>query len=110
MVALRGGTLRDAPFSDDPVKGGRVDLTSRWSLGAGATYQSFFAAPTAPACSPDRLLAVDLPLRNFLRRDWVLGLDLAAGATDGSSPVGTPFRFSELSLATSLMVEWPGRS
>ena len=39
--------LRDAPFSDDPVKGaGRVDLTSRWSLGAGATYQSVFAAPT----------------------------------------------------------------
>ena len=38
LVALAEARLRDAPFSDDPVKGaGRVDLTSRWSLGAGAT-------------------------------------------------------------------------
>src|SRR5262249_45012301 len=39
LVALVEGNLRDAPFSDDPVKGApRVELASRWSLGAGATY------------------------------------------------------------------------
>ena len=74
MVALAEAQLRDAPFSDDPVKGaGRVDLTSRWSLGAGATYQSVFAAPSgASLFPPTGMLAVDLSLRNFLRRDWVL--------------------------------------
>ncbi|HXU00459.1 MAG TPA: caspase family protein, partial [Polyangia bacterium] len=84
MVALAETRLRDAPFSDDPVKGaGRVDLTSRWSLGAGATYQSVFAAPSgASLFPPTGMLAVDLSLRNFLRKDWVWSLDVAAGSTD----------------------------
>ncbi|HMF40532.1 MAG TPA: caspase family protein [Polyangia bacterium] len=112
MVALAEGRLRDAPFSDDPVKGaGRVDLTSRWSLGAGATYQSVFAAPSgASLFPPTGMLAVDLSLRNFLRRDWVWSLDLAAGSTNGVvASVDAPFRFSEVSLASSLTVEWPHR-
>jgi hypothetical protein len=103
MVALAEGRLRDAPFSDDPVKGaGRVDLTSRWSLGAGATYQSVFAAPSgASLFPPTGMLAVDLSLRNFLRRDWVWSLDLAAGSANGVvTSVGAPFRFSEASLAS----------
>lgn len=111
MVALNEATLRDAPFADDPVKGaGRVDLSARWSLGAGATYQSVFAAPNgASLFPPSGLVSIDLALRNFLRRDWVLGLDVAAGATDGFvDTVGVPFRFSEVSLASSLRVEWPG--
>jgi uncharacterized caspase-like protein len=112
MVALEEHRLRDAPFSDDPVKGaGRVDLTSRWSLGAGATYQSVFAAPAGAALFPPTgLLTMDLQLRGFLRRDWVLGIDLAAGSTNGTvTTVGAPFRFSEVSVASSLTVEWPGR-
>jgi len=112
MVALAEARLRDAPFSDDPVKGaGRVDLTSRWSLGAGATYQSVFAAPSgASLFPPTGMLAVDLSLRNFLRRDWVWSFDVAAGSTNGVvAAVGAPFKFSEVSLASSLTVEWPGR-
>jgi hypothetical protein len=111
MIALAETTLRDAPFSDDPVKGARVDLTSRWSLGAGATYQSVFAAPSgASLFPPTGMLAVDLSLRNFLRRDWVWSLDLAAGSTDGVvTAVGAPFKFTEMSLGSSLLVEWPGR-
>ena len=111
MIALAEATLRDAPFSDDPVKGGRVDITSRWSLAAGATYQSVFAAPSgASLFPPTGMLAVDLSLRNFLRRDWIWSLDLAAGSTDGlATNVGAPFRFTEMSLASSLLVEWPGR-
>ncbi len=112
MVALAEARLRDAPFSDDPVKGaGRVDLTSRWSLGAGATYQSVFAAPSgASLFPPTGMLAVDLSLRNFLRKDWVWSMDLAAGSANGVvTSVGAPFKFSEISLASSLTVEWPGR-
>ena len=76
LVALDEARLRDAPFSDDPVKGGtRVDLSSRWSLGAGASYQTVFAAPSgASLFPPTGLVTVDAALRNFLRRDWVLGL------------------------------------
>jgi hypothetical protein len=112
MVALAEGQLRDAPFSDDPVKGAtRVDLSSRWSLGAGATYQSVFAAPSgASLFPPTGMLAVDLSLRNFLRKDWVWSFDVAAGSTDGVvASVGAPFRFSEASIASSVLVEWPGR-
>jgi hypothetical protein len=112
MIALAEAHLRDAPFSDDPVKGaGRVDITSRWSLGAGATYQSVFAAPSgASLFPPTGMLAIDLSLRNFLRKDWVWSVDIAAGSTNGVvTSVGAPFKFSEASLASSLMVEWPGR-
>jgi hypothetical protein len=112
LVALEERRLSDAPFSDDPVKGaGRVDLSARWSMGAGATYQSVFAAPSgASLFPPTGLVSIDFALRNFLRRDWVLGFDLAAGSTNGTvESVGAPFRFSEASLASSLMVEWPFR-
>jgi len=45
-----------------------------------------------------------------LRRDWVWSLDIAAGSANGYvNTVGAPFKFSEMSLASSLMVEWPGR-
>src|SRR6266540_753524 len=111
LVSLNEGTLRDAPFADDPVKGaGRVDLTARWSMGAGATYQSVFAAPAgASLFPPTGLLAIDFTLRNFFRRDWVFGVDLAAGSTDSVvESVGAPFKFSEVQLASSLGVEWPG--
>ncbi len=112
MVLLEERRLRDAPFTDDPVKGaGRVDLSSRWSLGAGATYQSVFAAPDGAALFPPTpLLAVDLAVRNFLRRDWVWSVDLAGGSAQGTvTSVGAPFRFTEISLATSIGVDWPGR-
>jgi hypothetical protein len=110
LVALAEHQLRDAPFADDPVKGaGRVDLTARWSMGAGATYQSVFAAPAgASLFPPTGLLTLDFSLRNFFRRDWVLGFDVAAGSTDSVvTTVGAPFHFTEVQVATSLGVEWP---
>jgi hypothetical protein len=112
MVLLEEQRLHDAPFTDDPVKGaGRVELSSRWSVGAGATYQSVFAAPDGAALFPPTgLLTVDLAVRDFLRRDWVWGVDIAAGSVHSTvTSVGAPFRFSEVSLATSITVDWPGR-
>ena len=114
LVTLEEERLHDAPFTDDPVKGaGRMDLSSRWSLGAGIGYQAVFEAPDgASLFPPTGLLGIDLALRNFLRRDWVLGFDVAVGSADGVAALPTvtaPFRFSEFSAATSLTVEWPGR-
>src|SRR5450432_4261611 len=114
LVTLEENHLRDAPFTDDPVKGaGRVDLTNRWSLGAGVGYQAVFEAPDgASLFPPTGLLGIDLALRNFLRRDWVLGFDVAVGSADGVAALPTvsaPCRFSEVSLASSLVVEWPRR-
>jgi hypothetical protein len=112
MVLLEERRLHDAPFADDPVKGaGRVELTSRWSLGAGATYQSVFAAPEGASLFPPTGLAtLDLAVRDFLRRDWVWGLDLALGSAHSTvASVGAPFQFSEISLGSSVTVEWPTR-
>jgi hypothetical protein len=42
----------------------------------------------------------------------VLGFDVAVGSADGVAALPTvtaPFRFSEVSLASSLVVEWPRR-
>ena len=113
LVALEEARLRDAPFSDDPVKGaGRVDLTSRWSLGAGATYQSVFAAPSGASLFPPTGTA-----GGRLRRcatscagTGCWGSTSRPASADGVvTSVGAPFRFSEVSLASSLTVEWPGR-
>jgi hypothetical protein len=111
LVTLEESHLHDAPFSADPIKGGRVDLSARWSVGAGLGFQSVFAAPDgAGLFPPTGLVDVDFALRDFLRRDWVLGFDLAGGSTSGVVPaVETPFHFSEVSFASSLTVEWPNR-
>jgi hypothetical protein len=114
MITLDENRLRDAPFSDDPVKGAmRVEI-SRWSLGASGGVQSMFDPPTRESLFPATgLLGVELQLRGFFRRDWVWGADAAAGGANGAVPLGggaaAPFRFSELQLATSLVVEWPHR-
>jgi hypothetical protein len=118
MITLDETRLRDAPFSDDPVKGAmrldRIDV-SRWTLGVGGGFQAVFDAPTRESLFPPTgLVGVELQLRNFLRRDWVWGLDAAGGGANGavtltSSGTTAPFRFSELSFASSLVVEWPHR-
>lgn len=113
LVTLEEDRLHDAPFSADPVKGGRVDLSSRWSMGAGLGYQAVFEAPDgASLFPPTALIDVDLAVRNFLRRDWVLGVDLAGGSTNGVAALPTvnaPFHFTEASLSAALSVEWPHR-
>jgi hypothetical protein len=114
LITLEESRLRDAPFSADPVKGGRVDLAARWSMGAGIGYQAVFEAPDgASLFPPTALIDVDVALRNFLRRDWVLGFDLAGGSTNGVAALPTvnaPFHFTEASLSAALSVEWPHRT
>lgn len=112
MITLDEGRLRDAPFTDDPVKGAaRADIATRWSVGLGGGYQSVFDSPSRESLFPATgLVGVELQARNFLRRDWVWGFDLAGGGANGAVPLGgaaVPFRFSELQLATTIAVEWP---
>lgn len=119
LVALVESQLRDAPFSDDPVtvKGAGVwrepGLGARWSVAAGAGYQAVFASPSAGLFPAAGLAGVEVGLRDFFRRDWVWGFDLAGGGAHAEVALPTttlPFRFSELAIASSLVNEWPGKS
>lgn len=114
VTTLDEPSLRDTPFADDPVKGAaRVELTSRWSLGVGGGYQAIFDAPTRESLFPPTgMVGLELRLHDFLRRDWVWGFDLALGSSRGTVTLPTaslPFKFSEVSLASSMIVEFPGR-
>jgi hypothetical protein len=113
FVTLDEGSLRDAPFSDDPVKGARAELASRYNLSVGATMQAFLDADTRNSLFPPTgLLAVELQLRHFFRRDWVSAVDLALGGSRASlvtesAGAPLPFRFSEVNFGLSLFTEWP---
>jgi Caspase domain len=111
LVALVEPLLRDVPFSDDPVKGAirEPQAIARWSVGLGAGYQSVFAAPSAGLFPAAGMIGLDFALRDFFRRDWVWGFDVAAGGTHAEVALPTvvlPYRFSELSIASSLLSEW----
>jgi hypothetical protein len=109
VATLDEAHLRDAPFSDDPVKG-----QSRGSLIAVAltgSVQSFFDAPTRDGLFPPAgLVGAELEVRDFFRRGWVVAADLGAGATRATlvRPGGAelPFRFTELTAGASLYREW----
>jgi hypothetical protein len=106
--------LRDAPFADDPVKGAmREDAGVRVSLGLGGMVQSFFDGPTRDGLFPSTgMLGLELELRDFFRRGWLLGFDFGSGGTRGEvERYGTQlsFRFSELTAGTTVGKEWrPG--
>jgi len=115
LVALSEATLRDAPFSDDPVKGPERDPVSlsHWSMAAGGGYQSVFASPSAGLFPGTGLAGLEFTLRDFFRRGWAWGVDVAGGGTRSSVTVFNgplSYRFSELSLATSLQTEWRRRA
>jgi hypothetical protein len=111
LQTLDESRLRDAPFSDDPVKGGSRDSGVRLSLSLGATLQAFFDAPTRDSLFPPTgLLSAELQVHNFFRRGWLWALDLAGGSAGGQvtrldTPL--PFRFSEFTAGMSLATEWP---
>jgi hypothetical protein len=114
LSTLDEAALHDAPFSDDPVKGGeRIDLAvTRWTLGVGGTYQAIFDSPSRASLFPATgMLGVEMQLHNFFRRDWVWGIDVAVGTAAGTvtlvSGASLPFKFNETALASSLQVEWP---
>jgi hypothetical protein len=111
LALLDDSRLHDAPFSDDPVKGAYRPIDGvRVSLGLGGTVQAFFDGPTRDGLFPPTgMLGLELELRDFFRRGWLLGFDFASGGARGDvDRYGTllPFRFTELSVGTTLAKEW----
>jgi len=113
IAVLDEGALHDAHFTEDPVKGpGRLaQVSTHFSFGLTGTFQSFFDSPTREGLFPTApLLGVEAELHNFLRRDWIWGFDLAFGgarSTLNLVALSLPYRFSELTLGSSILVEWP---
>jgi len=119
LATLDEATLRDAPFSDDPVKGpdrGRYAL-GRWTVDLGGTYQAVFDTSARENLFPvTGLLGLELQIHDVfhdvLHRHVIWGFDGALGGSSGtvtvaSSGAALPFRFSEVTLASSLQYEWP---
>ena len=114
LVTLQESTLRDAPFSDDPVKGTlRSELfTKHWSFGFTGTYQSVFDAPTTqggyfPSSS---LFGLEGQLHNFFGRGWTLGLDVLLGSTHGLLNTGglsLGYQYNQASIGGTVVAEWP---
>lgn len=109
LAVLDETRLRDAPFSDDPVKGARRGPF--YSLSVAGTVQAFFDAPTREGLFPPAaMLGAEFQIRDFFRKTWVVAVDLAAGGSRATlvRPGGTfAFRFSELAAGGSLFTEWP---
>jgi len=108
VSVLDEGSLRDAPFSDDPVKGlsRRVEPETRVALGVGALYQGFFEGPfpSVPAAT------LELALRGYLGRNFEMEFDLTLGGGEAELHLGAarlPYSFREVGLGTSLVKEWP---
>ncbi|MCI0573602.1 MAG: caspase family protein, partial [Myxococcaceae bacterium] len=113
ISALDETSLRDAPFSDDPVKGtGRTrELPPSWRFGLSLGSQAFFDRTARDTLFPSLGLAgFEAQLRDFPRRDWVLGLEAATGRTEGELELpGLPllrYRHTQTHLASSLTHEW----
>mgnify|MGYP000029442951 CR=1 FL=1 len=110
VTVLDEARLKDAPFSDDPVKGGRREPGIEVTLSLGGTMQAFFDAPTRDSLFPPTgLFAGEVQIRNFFRRGWMWGLDLAAGKASGQVTrleTPFPFRFSEFTAGTTMAAEW----
>jgi len=109
-VLMTSSLLRDAPFSDDPVKGAfRREYRTAFGLTAG--YQSFFDSGTRGSLFPSLpMFGVELELRDFLRPGWLWSFDAMYGT------VRTPFviggeplqgRFQQLNGGTTLGLDWP---
>jgi len=110
IATLEESRLNDAPFSDDPVKGVPREQGLVVSLGISPAMQAFFDGPTRESLfPPSAMVGLDLEIRNFLRRGWIWGFDFGGGSAHGNlDRYGNqlPFRFSELTLGTTVAPEW----
>lgn len=109
-TVLEEARLKDAPFSDDPVKGARAG--SFWTVGVTGGVQSFFDRAVRQSLFLSvPLLGVEANLHDYFRQDWVWGFDLALGGREATLALptlaGPDYRYSVLSLGTSLTTEWP---
>ncbi len=114
LTAFNEARLRDAPFSDDPVKGpGRAMLWStHYSIALSGAYQAVFDAPLDRGghFPSTPLVGLELHSHNFFGRGWTLGVDLQLGGTQGTlvtGPVVAPYRYGHVSAGAAVVREWP---
>ncbi|XXF80441.1 caspase family protein [Myxococcaceae bacterium GXIMD 01537] len=111
-AVLEEARLSDVPFSDDPVKGAARERGAYWTLGLTGGYQSFFDGPTRQSLFLSvPLLGAEATLHHYFRRDWTWSFDAALGGRSATIQLptftGAGYRYSVLSLGTSLSAEWP---
>ena len=88
VTTLEEGALRDARFSDDPVKGTGIGSTyaSHWSFSVNGTWMGVFDRPTTTGgyfpSAPS--FGLDGTLHNFFGRGFGLALDASYGFTDAA--------------------------
>jgi uncharacterized caspase-like protein len=109
-TVLEETRLRDAPFSDDPVKGAR-GAGSFWTVGLVGGMQSFFDRTIRQSLFLSvPLWGAEANLHNYFREDWVLGFDVTMGGRSSRLALetleGAGYRYSVLNLGTSLTTEW----
>ncbi|WP_242588480.1 caspase family protein [Corallococcus macrosporus] len=109
---LQEPRFKDAPFSDDPVKGAVLDKGAFWTFGLTGGFQSFFDPQTRQSLFLSvPLFGAEAELHDYFRRDWVWGFDAAVGGTNGvlSLPTlaGPAYRYSVVNVGTSLTAGWP---
>ncbi|HZI16468.1 MAG TPA: caspase family protein [Myxococcus sp.] len=112
QAVLVEARLRDAPFTDDPVKGAARNGGSWWTLGLAGGVQSFFDAPTRDTLFHSvGLLGAEAQLHDYFRQDWVWGMDVAVGSAQRTLALptlsGPTYKYSMMSLGTTLSSEWP---
>ncbi len=108
ITTLDEALLKDAPFSDDPVKGVSAQLRTRFSLGVGASYQSFFLTAPEVIFPTSPLFGLDGQFHDFFGRGWLLGVDAFFGTSNNRlvREGVEPFRWTELGLSASVLREW----
>ncbi|MBM7117690.1 caspase family protein [Archangium primigenium] len=114
-TVLDESRLRDAPFSDDPVKGVPPLPRPRrtyWTLGVNAGYHSVFDAPAREnlfLATP--LVGLEGGLFHYFREDWRWDLDVSMGTRRATLNLptlsGPAYRYTLLTAGTSLVAEWP---
>jgi hypothetical protein len=107
---LEEARFRDAPFSDDPVKGGR-GRGSLWTVGLTGGYHSFFNRSIRESLFLSvPLVGAEANLHNYFREDWVWSFDVALGGRTAKLSLdtlsGASYRYSVLTLGTSITTEW----
>lgn len=109
MVDASDVWFRDAPFSDDPVKGTsrsrggvRIDLVGTVQSFVGGYARGLF--PTAP------MVGLQAELVDFFRPEWSWAFDLAVGGTRSTlqpEQLALPFTFSEVTAGSAILVHFP---
>jgi hypothetical protein len=87
LTVLNESSLRDAPFADDPVKGGDIDtrarLDTRTILGAGLGVESWFNQPPG-LFAPAGVLTIRLDFDHAMSDHWGAGFGVGLASANSS--------------------------